>query len=79
MEKNFKLVLDMIKALNGLHDGIGEGPLFEVQVISGEFRIYGLPCYLAQLFSLLWSNACSYIFRLEHDGEDPYISVINTH
>ena len=69
MNKNFDLVVSLIKTLNALNKGFSKDPRFSYQFKDGEMRIYGLACDLAHLYTLLWAECSGFSFLLSKDRE----------
>lgn len=73
MKENYQKVINLIEALNEIEKGIGKNPFFEWQIVSNEFRVYGHPAELAQLYALLWSNTYDYSIYMHRDEDGNYI------
>lgn len=69
MNKNFDLVVSLIKTLNALNKGIRKDPRFSYQFKDGAMRIYGFSCDLANLYTLLWAECSDFSFLLSEDRE----------
>lgn len=73
MNKNFDLIVSLIKTLNALHKGISKDPRFSYQFKDGQVRIYGLACDLAHLYTLLWAECSGFTFFLSKDRKDLFL------
>lgn len=70
MEKKFRLVINLVKALNALHDGVGTEPMFTYHFEDDAMVIIGIPARIAQLLALVWSESLHfsfYIHRIEYN------------